>query len=82
MALVRIPGGQTGVRLGSDRGQTGVRLGSDTSGDVTLREQAEVTAFLATHGIDYERWTPSQPIAADATAEAVLSAYAHEIDTL
>ncbi len=48
----------------------------------TLREQPEVTRFLASHGIDYERWTPSQPVAADATADAVLAAYAHEIDTL
>ena len=68
MALVKIPG----VRPGSDRGQTGVR---DTSGeDVTLRDQAEVTAFLARHGIEYERWMPAQPLASDASAEALLAA--------
>ena len=37
-------------------------------------------AFLAGHGIDYERWTPTRAIAADAPAEAVLAAYADKID--
>jgi 1,2-dihydroxy-3-keto-5-methylthiopentene dioxygenase len=50
--------------------------------DVTLREDAEVTAFLAGHGIDYERWEPQHPVAADAGSDAVLSAYAREIDKL
>ena len=60
-----------------------VRIPSDgSSGEVTLRDQTEVTRFLASHGIDYERWTPAQPVAPDASADAVLAAYAHEIDTL
>jgi len=42
----------------------------------------EVTAFLARYHIDYERWTPSHAVAADAPAEAVLEAYAREIDAL
>ena len=48
----------------------------------TLRERAEVTAFLAGHGIEYERWTPEHAVAADAPAGTVLAAYAREIDTL
>jgi len=49
---------------------------------VTLRDRAEVTAFLARHGIDYEQWTPAHPIGADAPAETILAAYAAEIDAL
>ena len=50
--------------------------------NVTIRDREPVTAFLSQHGIDYERWTPEHPVSADAPAEDVLSAYAHEIDTL
>lgn len=49
---------------------------------VTLQDQPEVAAFLARYGIDYERWVPAQPIAADAAPETILSAYATEIDAL
>ena len=49
---------------------------------VTLGERGDVTAFLATHGIDYETWTPEHPVPAEAPAEAILAAYAREIDTL
>ena len=48
----------------------------------TLRHRAEITAFLAPHGIEYERWTPEHPVPADAPADALLAAYAREIDTL
>ena len=48
----------------------------------TLQDRAEVTAFLARHGIDYETWTPSHAVPADAAPEAVLGAYAGEIDAL
>jgi 1,2-dihydroxy-3-keto-5-methylthiopentene dioxygenase len=48
----------------------------------TLRERADVVAFLATHKIEYECWTPAHPVPADAPAEAVLAAYAKEIATL
>ena len=48
----------------------------------TLRDRAEVTAFLAGHGIEYERWTPDHPVPADASSDALLAAYAREIDTL
>jgi 1,2-dihydroxy-3-keto-5-methylthiopentene dioxygenase len=56
-----------------------VRIPSE---DATLRGDAEVTAFLATHGIDYERWAPEHALPADASSDALLSAYAHEIDRL
>jgi len=49
---------------------------------VTLRDRAEVTAFLASHGIEFETWTPEHPIDADASAETILAAYAREIDAL
>ena len=39
----------------------------------TLTDQTEVTAYLATLGIDYERWPLSQRAAANAPAEAVLA---------
>jgi 1,2-dihydroxy-3-keto-5-methylthiopentene dioxygenase len=48
----------------------------------TLTDQAEVTAYLATLGIEYERWPLSQRAAANAPADAVLAAYAPEIDKL
>jgi 1,2-dihydroxy-3-keto-5-methylthiopentene dioxygenase len=47
-----------------------------------LQEPEAVTGFLAAYGIEYERWTPDQPVAADATAEMLLAAYAREIETL
>ncbi|HEY7058042.1 MAG TPA: cupin domain-containing protein [Vicinamibacterales bacterium] len=50
--------------------------------NVTHRDAESVTAFLATHGIDYYRWTPNHPVAADASSESVLEAYSHEIDAL
>jgi 1,2-dihydroxy-3-keto-5-methylthiopentene dioxygenase len=52
------------------------------SEDRVLRQPGEVAAFLARHGIDYEQWEPSQPVAADASPEAVLAAYAREVDAL
>lgn len=48
----------------------------------TVNNEQEVTALLASHGIDYERWNPAHPIAADAPAEEILNAYAREIDEL
>lgn len=48
----------------------------------TLRGRADVAAFLATHGIEYDCWTPAHPVPADAPAETVLAAYANEIETL
>ncbi|HEX6465147.1 MAG TPA: cupin domain-containing protein [Vicinamibacterales bacterium] len=48
----------------------------------TLKERADVVAFLAGHGIDYERWTPEHEVAPEAPADAILWAYAGEIDAL
>ena len=47
-----------------------------------IRDEPAVAAFLARHGIDYERWTPEQPVAVDAPPEAILASYAREIDVL
>ena len=42
----------------------------------------EITKNLAAYGIDYERWTPSHPIADNAPAEEILEAYSREIEDL
>jgi 1,2-dihydroxy-3-keto-5-methylthiopentene dioxygenase len=49
---------------------------------VTITDPAAVEGFLAARGIEYERWTPKQDVAADAPAEAILEAYAPQIDAL
>jgi len=48
----------------------------------TLSDQDEVTRYLATLGIEYERWPSAERVAPDASADAVLAAYAAEIETL
>jgi 1,2-dihydroxy-3-keto-5-methylthiopentene dioxygenase len=48
----------------------------------TIIEPEAVTEYLASKGIDYERWEPSRPVPADAPAEEILTAYAPEIDRL
>ena len=48
----------------------------------TLSERAAVTRYLASVGIDYEHWEPSHPVADDAPPEAILDAYAPEIEKL
>jgi len=45
----------------------------------TLTDGESLTAYLAACGIDYEQWHPDHPIAGDAPANEVLSAYAKEI---
>jgi len=50
--------------------------------DKTLTADQEIAAELAGHGIDYERWAPSHPIADNAPAEDILNAYAREIEAL
>ena len=50
--------------------------------NTTIGEAGEVRAFLASNGIDYERWTARHPVDANADADAVLAAYAPEIETL
>ena len=34
--------------------------------DKKLTDAGDITANLASHGIDYERWTPSHPVSDDA----------------
>jgi len=48
----------------------------------TVTGEAAVREALGRVGIDYERWQPSHPVPAGAPAEAVLAAYAAEIDRL
>ena len=50
--------------------------------DKTFTEAEEITATLAGHGIDYERWTPSHPVSDNAPAEEILRAYSREIEEL
>jgi 1,2-dihydroxy-3-keto-5-methylthiopentene dioxygenase len=50
--------------------------------DKKLTDAQEITANLASHGIDYEHWTPSHPISDDAQPEAILDAYSREIEAL
>lgn len=50
--------------------------------DKQLTKAEEIAASLASHGIDYERWTSSNPISDDAPPEAILDAYAREIEEL
>jgi 1,2-dihydroxy-3-keto-5-methylthiopentene dioxygenase len=50
--------------------------------ETTYTEAGDVRAFLAQYGIEYQQWTPNRPLAADAPPEALLDAYADEIDAL
>jgi 1,2-dihydroxy-3-keto-5-methylthiopentene dioxygenase len=50
--------------------------------DATVHEPAAVAAFLARHGIDYERWERDRPLAPDSTADEILAAYAPEVEAL
>jgi len=47
-----------------------------------LTDQAEVTSYLATLGIDYERWPAAERVPEQASADEVLAAYAPEIEQL
>jgi 1,2-dihydroxy-3-keto-5-methylthiopentene dioxygenase len=48
----------------------------------TLRDAEEIAAYLSRLGITYERWDTSRAVADDAPPEAILAAYAAEIDAL
>ena len=56
-----------------------VRIPSENN---TLTDAADVRAFLAQRGIDFEQWVPDRPIAADAPAEDVLAAYGQAVTVL
>ncbi|HEY6327974.1 MAG TPA: cupin domain-containing protein [Blastocatellia bacterium] len=53
-----------------------------TTDKVTLTDPAEISSYLQGIGLEYERWEASRPVATDAPAEEILSAYAEEIDVL
>jgi 1,2-dihydroxy-3-keto-5-methylthiopentene dioxygenase len=42
---------------------------------------AEIEVFLASAGVDYQRWTRVSPIPADASAEEILKAYEPELES-
>ena len=48
----------------------------------TIEGTEAVGAFLAGHGISYERWEARRPVRADASTEEVLEAYADKVDEL
>ena len=48
----------------------------------TIGDAAEVASYLASLGIEHERWTPAHPLPDSATADDVLAAYAPEIERL
>lgn len=48
----------------------------------TLREVPDITAYLASIGIDYERWEPAHAVSPDASSEEILAAYDAEIKGL
>src|SRR6266852_8201800 len=50
--------------------------------DRTLTDSQAIAEYLATCGIDYEQWRPGHPVAENAPAEEILSAYSSEIEEL
>ena len=48
----------------------------------TIRGDEAIASFLAERDIDFERWTPAASLPGDATADAILAAYATKIDAL
>jgi 1,2-dihydroxy-3-keto-5-methylthiopentene dioxygenase len=53
-----------------------------TKNNSTFAEERLIRECLQPFGIDYEQWHPSHELAADASNEEILSAYAKEIDAL
>src|SRR5262245_12152021 len=48
----------------------------------TLNDKSAVAEHLSSIGIDYETWTPSHPLSANASSEEILVAYSAEIEQL
>ena len=48
----------------------------------TLRDRDEITKYLVTIGIDYERWEGIKEVPADLADAEILEAYAEEIEEL
>ncbi len=66
--------------LDDSRQRHGPVVGGPDSNRI-IDSEPEIVAALAEMGIDYERWSLDR-VPADATAEAVLTAYADEIDAM
>ncbi len=50
--------------------------------NLVLRDQAEITNYLAGIGIDYEHWKNVKNVSADASEAEILEAYSTEIEKL
>jgi len=50
--------------------------------DKIFRDADEITDYLATIGIDYERWDNIKDVSADASDDEILDAYSDEIERL
>jgi 1,2-dihydroxy-3-keto-5-methylthiopentene dioxygenase len=48
----------------------------------TLQDKEAITGYLASIGIDYDRWDSSRQIASNAPAGEILAAYSEEIEAL
>lgn len=48
----------------------------------TITDPSEITAYLASIGIDYERWWADADLSPDAPADEILAAYAQQIEQL
>lgn len=64
---------------------TTLTIYSDTDANHSLahlQDFADIRDALAQHGIEFERWEASAPLAADASADDVMAAYAESIERL
>ena len=50
--------------------------------DLTLDNAVEITEYLSTIGIDYERWETIKEVSADASDDEILTAYSDEVESL
>src|SRR5262245_31169600 len=50
--------------------------------DRTIADERAVADYLATLGIDYEKWQPAHEVVPGAPAEEILAAYSREIESL
>lgn len=50
--------------------------------NLVLREEKEIADYLATIGIDYERWENEKEVSSDASADEILEAYSDEIEKM
>jgi len=49
---------------------------------ITMTDTNALTSYLASRGIDYERWTLDVELPPDPTPESVLAAYAGRVESL